>query len=196
MKSKILFGTNNKDKLREIRELVGDHLQILSLADIALNMDVEETEPDLEGNARLKAEAFAEAANLPCFADDTGLEVVALDGAPGVITARYAGPNCSPDDNIDKLLLELTGTENRSAQFRTVIAYHDGTQTKYFEGAVQGEILTQRTGIGGFGYDPVFQPTGYVQSFAEMSPEAKNQISHRGRAVQKFVEYILQQSTS
>lgn len=196
MKPSLLFGTNNAHKLREIREILSAQYNILSLSDVGLDMDVAETEPDLEGNARLKAEAFAQAAGIPCFADDTGLEVQALNGAPGVKTARYAGPDCNADDNIDKLLRELADSPDRKAQFRTVIAYHDGQETHYFAGSVAGQILSHRTGVGGFGYDPVFQPIGYEQSFAEMSPEAKNHISHRGRAVQKFVQYILQQTHS
>ena len=190
-KPKILFGTNNPHKLREIREILGSEYNVLSLADVGLDLDVEETEPTLVGNAILKAEAFSKASKLPCFADDTGLEVEALDGAPGVISARYAGPDCNPDDNINKLLGELADSNNRSARFRTVIAYHKDGENLCFEGQVDGNILHQRQGEGGFGYDPVFQPTGQSLSFAEFTPDDKNAISHRGRAVRKFADYLL-----
>lgn len=190
-KPKILFGTNNPHKLREIREILGSEYNVLSLADVGLDLDVEETEPTLEGNAILKVEAFAKAAKLACFADDTGLEVDALDGAPGVISARYAGPDCSPDDNIDKLLGELAEQNNRAARFRTVVAYHKDGQNLCFEGQVEGAILQSRQGEGGFGYDPVFQPIGHTLSFAEFTPADKNAISHRGRAVRKFADYLL-----
>ncbi|MFK7922037.1 MAG: RdgB/HAM1 family non-canonical purine NTP pyrophosphatase [Bacteroidia bacterium] len=190
-KPKILFGTNNPHKLREIREILGSEYNVLSLADVGLDLDVEETEPTLEGNAILKAEAFAKASKLPCFADDTGLEVEALDGAPGVISARYAGPDCSSDDNIDKLLGELGDKSNRAARFRTVVAYHKEGQNLCFEGQVEGNILQGRQGESGFGYDPIFQPIGHTLSFAEFTPADKNAISHRGRAVRKFAAYLL-----
>ena len=191
MKQSILFGTNNPHKLREIREILSPEYQVFSLADLGIDHDVEETEPDLQGNALLKARAFHALASMPCFADDTGLEVEALEGRPGVKTARYAGPQCSPDDNIDKMLEEMAGQSNRKARFRTVIAFVDGETSHTFEGSVLGQILTQRQGAGGFGYDPIFQPDGYQRSFAELTPEEKNAISHRGRAVMKFAEFIL-----
>lgn len=187
----ILFGTNNAHKLEEVRAILEGKIRVLSLADAGLEMDVEETELTLEGNARLKAEAFGKAAGLPCFADDTGLEVEALNGAPGVFSARYAGPGCSFADNVNKLLSELSGAENRRAQFRTVIAYFDGSTTHYFDGVVKGTITDQPTGKNGFGYDPVFWPEGTAKTFAEMRPEEKNAISHRARAVKAFVSYLL-----
>lgn len=193
-KPKVLFGTNNPHKLREIREILGAKYEVLSLADVGLDMDVEETEPTLEGNAILKAEAFAKAANLPCFADDTGLEVDALDGAPGVISARYAGPERDAQANMAKLLNELGDNQNRLARFRTVIAYHRGGENLCFEGQVEGNILHRPQGEGGFGYDPIFQPMGSDLSFAEFTAEDKNTISHRGRAVRKFADFILNPS--
>ncbi|MEL6654629.1 MAG: RdgB/HAM1 family non-canonical purine NTP pyrophosphatase [Bacteroidota bacterium] len=193
-KPKILFGTNNPNKLREIREMLSASYEVLSLADVGIQMDVEETEPTLAGNAILKAEAFAKAAGLPCFSDDSGLEVDALDGAPGVISARYAGLNCSSDDNIDKLLRELGDAHDRQARFRCVIAFHEAGHNECFEGKVEGNILFERQGNGGFGYDPIFQPTGYEISFAEFDSDEKNTISHRGIAVRKFVEYLLNRS--
>lgn len=190
---KILFGTHNQHKLREIRELLSGKLEVVGLSDVIEIEEVDETETTLEGNAILKAKTYAEATGLPCFADDTGLEVEALDGRPGVYSARYAGPACDPGENVQKLLGELQGKENRQAQFRTVIAYVHQAQTDTFEGAVQGEILESPKGKGGFGYDPVFLPKGYSLSFAELSADEKNAISHRGIAVRKFAEFLLAQ---
>lgn len=193
MKPKILFGTNNKDKLREIRELVGESLQILSLADIGLDMDVEETEDTLEGNATLKAKAFYKASAIPCFSDDSGLEVDALDGRPGVYSARYAGENCSYQDNVDKMLREMKGKEDRRARFRTVISFFDGEHLHHFEGKAEGNITEEEKGKGGFGYDPIFVPINEEKSFAEMSSEEKNAISHRGKAVRMFAAFLTDQ---
>ncbi|MEL7339608.1 MAG: RdgB/HAM1 family non-canonical purine NTP pyrophosphatase [Bacteroidota bacterium] len=194
-KPKVLFGTNNPHKLREIREMLSSSYEVLSLADVGIHMDVEETEPTLEGNAILKAEAFAKVSGLACFSDDSGLEVDALDGAPGVISARYAGPGCTADDNIDKLLAELGQESNRQARFRSVIAFHENGQNECFEGKIEGTILFERQGDGGFGYDPIFLPEGYEISFAEFTSDDKNAISHRGIAVRKFVEYLLKRTT-
>lgn len=188
---KILFGTNNLHKLREIRAILASKYEVLGLKELAIDMDVEETEPTLEGNAILKAKAYAEVAGIPCFADDTGLEVVALDGRPGVYSARYAGPGKDPEDNMKKLLGELEGKEDHRAQFRTVICYYDGEEEYLFEGKVEGEIIAAKRGEGGFGYDPVFVPAGYDLSFAEMDPAEKNAISHRGRAVALLTEFLL-----
>ena len=193
MKSKILFGTNNKDKLREIQELVGESLQILSLADIALDMDVEETEDTLQGNATLKATSFFKASGIPCFSDDSGLEVDALGGRPGVYSARYAGENCSYQDNVDKMLMEMKGKENRRARFRTVISFFDGEHLHHFEGKAEGNITEEEKGKGGFGYDPIFVPLNEEKSFAEMSPEEKNAISHRGKAVRMLADFLIDQ---
>jgi XTP/dITP diphosphohydrolase len=190
-KSRIFFGTNNPHKLREIHQIIGSKYEVLSFKDLDEPIDVEETEPTLEGNAALKAKAFYEHTGMPCFADDTGLEVASLDGRPGVFSARYAGPACSSEDNIDKMLGELAGNTARRAHFRTVIAYYDGAEMRYFEGIAKGNILPARQGEGGFGYDPIFQPEGFSTSFAEMSPDEKNAISHRGKAVRAFAEFLL-----
>lgn len=187
---KLLFGTNNQHKLAEIRELLGTKFDVLSLADLSLDLEVQETEETLEGNANLKAKSFYEAAKIPCFSDDTGLEVDALGGAPGVYSARFAGENCSYQDNVDKMLLEMKGQSNRSARFRTVISFFDGETLHNFEGIVEGVIAEQEHGKGGFGYDPIFIPTEDTRSFAEMTSEEKNKISHRGRAVRKFVAFL------
>jgi XTP/dITP diphosphohydrolase len=186
----VLFGTNNLHKLREIREMLQDQYQILSLADIGLDLDVAETETTLAGNALLKAKTYHAASGLACFADDTGLEVAALGGAPGVYSARYAGPACRAEDNMEKLLKELQGATDRTARFRTVVAYWDGTTAHTFEGEVVGTIIEAKRGEGGFGYDPLFVPDGFSETFAELSSEAKHAISHRGRAMQKFVSFL------
>lgn len=186
---KIFFGTNNANKLREIQQILGEKFEILSFKDVPY-LDVEETEPTLEGNAMLKAKTFFAHTQIPCFADDTGLEVNALNGAPGVISARYAGENCNPQDNMVLLLKNLEGNNERSAQFRTVIAYFDGEKMELFEGIVKGNILTFQRGEGGFGYDPVFVAEGYEQTFAELSSEEKNKISHRGLAVRAFADFL------
>lgn len=189
-KKVLLFGTNNLHKLREIREIVGAVFEIKSLKDLGLDIDVEETEATLEGNALLKAKAFFERTGLPCFSDDTGLEVDALGGAPGVYTARYAGENCSPADNVRKMLREMKGIKDRRARFRTVIAFFDGGKPRLFDGEVWGHIAHAVSGEGGFGYDPIFQPEGYEKTFAAFSPEEKNRISHRGIAVQRFAAFL------
>lgn len=188
---KILFGTNNAHKLREIREILAGTYKVFSLADLQIVQDVEETEETLEGNAILKAKAFYQISGIPCFADDTGLEVDALHGAPGVYSARYAGEGCTFQDNVNKLLGALQGKSQRTARFRTVIAYYDGQQTLTFEGAIEGIITETQSGSGGFGYDPIFQPENSTKTFAEMAPNEKNAISHRGRAVRKFVAWLL-----
>jgi len=190
-KPKLFFGTNNPHKLREIKEILGSKYHIVSFKDLDHSFDVEETEDTLEGNAALKAKAFYEHTGWACFSDDSGLEVDALEGRPGVYTARYAGKGCTSDDNIDKLLRELADTSNRGAQFRTVIAYYDGTAVRYFEGKIEGEILHERTGSDGFGYDPVFLPHGHELSFAQMQPDDKNAISHRGKAVRAFAKFLM-----
>ena len=191
MKPKILFGTNNLHKLAEIRKILADHYQVLSLKDVGEVIDVEETESTLEGNALLKAKAFCEHTGIPCFADDTGLEVDALGGAPGVYSARYAGEHCSYEDNVNKMLKEMDGKDKRQAAFRTVIAWYDGDNTATFEGKITGSITREPRGRGGFGYDPIFLPDNYEQTFAEMSSELKNQISHRALAVRKFAAFML-----
>ncbi|MEM6630623.1 MAG: RdgB/HAM1 family non-canonical purine NTP pyrophosphatase [Bacteroidota bacterium] len=190
MKQGILFGTNNPHKLKEIREILHGVHSIYSLKEQGIDQDVEETEDSLEGNALLKAKTYFQLSQLPCFADDTGLEVEALGGAPGVYTARYAGPECIAENNIRKLLKELGANPNREARFRTVISFFDGKEAYSFEGIVEGSIAFAPKGDKGFGYDPVFIPEGESRSFAEMLAEEKHKISHRGRALEKFVSFL------
>lgn len=193
---KLIFATNNRHKLAEVRAALQGKVEVVSLAEAGLSGDIPETADTLEGNALLKAQWVFERTGADCFADDTGLEVDALGGAPGVYSARYAGEHCSFDDNIDKLLAALDGQANRRADFRTVICLieaRDGADAKvsYFEGRVDGEILTERHSLGeGFGYDPVFRPDRFALSFAEMPLDVKNQISHRGLAVQRLTDYL------
>jgi XTP/dITP diphosphohydrolase len=188
--NELVFVTNNHHKLSEIRQIIGDDFNIKSLADIGFNEEIEETAPDLEGNALLKAKVIHERFGCDCFADDTGLEVDALDGAPGVYSARYAGEGASYADNVNKLLKELNGTPVRTARFRTVIALIIGSREYLFEGRVDGEILTECRGETGFGYDPVFMPSESGKSFAEMTAGEKNSISHRGLATEKLKQFL------
>ncbi len=185
----ICFATNNENKLNEIRELLPD-FTILSLADIGHEGDLPEDQKTLEGNSHQKAEYISKKYNINCFSDDTGLEVFALDGEPGVYSARYAGVHHDSEANMKLLLQKLEGLKDRSAQFRTVITFIYDKKVKQFEGIVKGHILEAKSGEKGFGYDPIFMPKGYKQSFAEMTLEEKNSISHRGEAVRKFVKYI------
>lgn len=189
MKS-LVFATNNKNKLREIREIIGNKFEVLSLEDINCHEEIPETCDTIEGNALQKAHYIKDKFGMDCFADDTGLEVAALNGEPGVYSARYAGENVTPEQNIDKLLSKMEGVKNRSAKFRTVIAFIHGDVEKEFEGQVSGSITTERHGEGGFGYDKVFQPENSDLTFAEMTSEAKNKISHRGNATKLFVDYL------
>lgn len=191
---RLIFATNNKHKLHEVRELLGNKIEIVSLAEIGLEGDIPETADTLDGNALQKARWVWERTGEDCFADDTGLEVEALGGAPGVYSARYAGEHCSFDDNINKLLKALDGTDNRKADFRTVVCLIEKGKERYFEGRVDGKILTERYGDEGFGYDPIFMPERFAVSFAEMPLEVKNMISHRGRAIAKLAEYLSQQA--
>lgn len=187
---KLVFATNNQHKLKEIQHILGEHTQLLSLQDIGCGEDIPETSPTLEGNALQKAMYVYEKYGYNCFADDTGLEIDALNGEPGVYSARYAGEEKCAEANMEKVLRLLNGTKNRRARFRTVIAVViDGRQT-LVDGTVEGHILNERRGSEGFGYDPIFQPDGYAQSFAEMDLTTKNQISHRARAVQKLVAFL------
>lgn len=193
---KIVFATNNSHKLEEIRQILGESIEVLSLADINCHDDIPETAPTLEGNAMMKARYVYDKYGTPCFADDTGLEVEALDGAPGVYSARYAGGEGHDSEaNMRKLLHELEGKENRRAQFRTVIALieqKDGKPVAHtFEGKIEGHISDEKRGTSGFGYDPIFVPEGYEQSFAELGNEIKNKISHRARSVARLAEYLL-----
>jgi XTP/dITP diphosphohydrolase len=186
----LCFATNNKHKLEEVRFAVGGKFSILSLGDIHCFEELPETRDTLEDNALQKAEYVFHKYNVPCFADDSGLEVEILNGAPGVYSARYAGPQRNHDDNIDLLLKNLTGQTNRSAKFRTVIALLGFNGKHLFDGSVDGQIIDVRKGSEGFGYDPVFVPNGYSQTFAEMSLAEKNTLSHRAMAVQKLVAFL------
>ena len=186
----IVFATNNKNKLREIRDIVGSKYNILSLSDINCHEDIPETADTIEGNALLKARFVKEKYGYDCFADDTGLEVEALDNRPGVYSARFAGEDCNSENNINKLLSELEGIENRKARFRTVIALMKGETEEEFEGVIYGNISHERHGEGGFGYDKVFVPENYEKTFAEMLPEEKNSISHRAKATRLLIEYL------
>lgn len=180
----IVFATNNSHKLRELREITADkEIEILSLAEIGCLDNIAETASTIEGNAEIKARYVKENFGYDCFADDTGLEIYALDMRPGVYSARYTGDDCNSERNIDRVLSELQGIDNRTARFRTAIALCTDAGLEIFEGEVHGVILTERHGTGGFGYDSIFKPDEASCSFAEMSPEAKNSISHRGRAV-------------
>jgi len=191
--SDLLFATNNSHKLLEIQEILGNDFRILSLKDISLDVEIPETQETIEGNAVQKARFIHDQTGMDCFADDTGLEIDSLEGRPGVYSARYAGEGCSFDDNIDKILAELTGIENRKACFRCVICLIINNMEHVFEGRVDGTITLSRTGTDGFGYDPVFLPEGHKQTFAEMPPYLKNGISHRGKAVLKMVRFLKQQ---
>ena len=188
----LVFATNNKHKLHEVNEILRGNVLIKSLSDMGLEGDIPETSTTLQGNALQKAQWVWDRTHTDCFADDTGLEVEALGGAPGVYSARYAGEHCSFDDNINKLLAALDGNTNRKACFRTVICLIENGVPRYFEGRVDGVILTERYGTDGFGYDPVFMPDRFAVSFAEMPLEVKNMISHRGLAVKQLVKYLSQ----
>ena len=188
---KLVFATNNAHKLDEIRAILGNKIEILSLNDINCHDEIPETADTLEGNALQKAMYIKEHYGYDCCADDAGLEVSALGGAPGVHTARYAeNTDHDSEANMNKLLKELEGKNDRSAQFRTVIALLLNGEQHLFEGIVKGDILTEKRGSEGFGYDPVFSPEQYSESFAELGAEVKNKISHRARAVAKLVEYL------
>jgi XTP/dITP diphosphohydrolase len=186
----LLFATNNRHKLREIREIAGNEITILSLADVNLDTEIPETSDTLEGNALQKARFVHERTGRDCFADDTGLEIDALEGRPGVYSARYAGEGCSFEDNVRKVLREMEGLKQRTARFRCVVCLILNGAEYLFEGRVEGSILEEPEGGGGFGYDPVFRPGGSSLSFATMSPDDKNRISHRGRAVQAMLGFL------
>lgn len=187
---KLVFSTNNEHKLEEVRAKLSKYYQIISLKDLGDNTDVSETGNTLEENAMIKANYLWDTYHLNCFADDTGLEVEALDNAPGVYSARYAGEQKSSEDNVVKLLKELEGKENRRARFRTVIALIMDGKRYLFQGTVEGIITTSPKGTSGFGYDPVFQPDGYDKTFAELTLEDKNSISHRAKAVEQLVLFL------
>ena len=190
---KIVFATNNEYKLSEVRKISQDQLNILSLADINCHEDIPETGNTLKENALIKAQFVKDKFGFDCFADDTGLEVEVLNNAPGIHSARFAGEQCNSEDNMRKLLNDLEGKTNRNAQFRTVIALLLENREYFFEGIITGEITQSKRGTNGFGYDPIFKPTGYDKTFGELSDDIKNSLSHRAIATQKLVVFLLQQ---
>lgn len=187
---KLVFATNNNHKLKELQAILGDRFELLSLKDIGCYEEIPEEQPTLEENARQKAFYVYEKYGYSCFADDTGLEIESLGGEPGVFSARYAGPAKNSEENMKMVLDKLAKINNRKARFRTVISLVMNGKERQFEGIVEGEILKHKRGGSGFGYDPLFLPSGYNRSFAEMSLTEKNKISHRGRAVEKLVLYL------
>ena len=187
----LVFASNNKNKILEIQSMLPDSIKILNLEDIGCLEDIPETADTIEGNAILKANYVTHNYGYDCFADDTGLEVAALNGDPGVYSARYAGEQRSTDDNMDKLLNALSRKNNRNARFKTVIALNLKGQQELFTGIAKGEITLEKTGNKGFGYDPIFQPIGYTETFAELSLEIKNKISHRGKATQQLINFLM-----
>ena len=186
----LIFATNNRNKVAEIQSLVGANFTIIPLKEAGIDIDIPEPHDQLEANALEKAMTIFNMTNQNCFSEDTGLEILALDGAPGVKSARYAGENSNPQANIDLVLSKMTGVENRTAQFRTVICLIWENQTYYFEGICKGQILNNMQGENGFGYDPIFVPDGASKSFANMTMEEKNQFSHRKKAVTQLFEFL------
>lgn len=187
---RLVFATANQHKADEIQKMVGDAFQILTLKDIQVTEDVPETSATIQGNAIQKADYITLNYKENCFADDTGLEIEALNGEPGVYSARYAGPDKNDRNNIEKVLTKLKGVTNRVAYFKTVIALNLNGKQHLFEGICEGEIIDELKGEGGFGYDPIFIPTGFDRTFAEMTIEEKNEISHRARATKKMIEFL------
>jgi XTP/dITP diphosphohydrolase len=192
-KPRLVFATNNMHKFKEILHAIGDKVELLNLADIGFKGDIPEDQDTIEGNATQKAFFVYEHFGLNCFADDTGLEIDALQGEPGVFSARYAGESCSFEDNMNKVLSRMTGEKNRKARFRTVIALVEKGNLTIFQGEIQGTILLEKRGTEGFGYDPIFQPEGRQETFAEMSLNDKNTISHRALAVGELLAYFSRQ---
>ena len=186
----LVFASNNKNKIKEIQLLVSDTIQILSLEEIGCTEDIPETADTIEGNAILKANYVTEKFGFNCFADDSGLEVDALNGEPGVFSARYAGEPKNDENNIDKLLANLKEIENKKANFKTVICLNLQGEQHLFTGIINGKIIEERMGTNGFGYDPIFVADGYQQTFAELTLEEKARISHRGIAVQKLIDFL------
>ncbi len=186
----LIFATHNKNKVKEVKSLIPKTIDLLSLDDINLLTEIEETESTIEGNALLKAKTIFEQTGINCFADDSGLLVEALNGAPGVYSARYAGEQKSDEDNIQKLLQTLNNESNRKAHFKTVMALIIDGKDFLFEGIIHGKIITEKIGTNGFGYDPIFIPDGYSETFAQLNSETKNAISHRGIALQKLLEFL------
>lgn len=186
----LVFASNNENKIKEIQQLLPSTIQILSLTDIGCHEEIPETAATIEGNAILKADYVTTNYGYDCFADDTGLEVEALHGEPGVYSARYAGEQKNSDDNMTKLLDALSNQNNRNAQFKTVITLNLKGKQYLFTGIAQGQITLEKSGNQGFGYDPIFQPIGFKETFAELSLETKNEISHRGKAMQKLISFL------
>lgn len=186
----IVFATNNLNKVKEVQSLIPSHIKLLSLKDIECFEDVPETQPTIEGNAKQKANYIKQHYGYDCFADDTGLEVEALDGAPGVFSARYAGPQRNDQDNMDLLLKNLNNKPTRDAQFKTVIALELDGKLNTFTGICKGEITSTKQGNQGFGYDPIFKPNGFDNTFAQMDLTQKNTIGHRGKAVQLLIDFL------
>jgi len=189
---KLVFATHNLHKLKEIRSLMPGNIELLSLEDLFFTDEIEETAATMQDNALLKARYIAKKFHIDCFADDTGLEVEALNGAPGVYSARYAGPQQDDQNNMKKLLIALSGHTDRKACFKTVIALVLHEKEHIFEGRIDGDIITEKQGAGGFGYDPIFRPVGYSKTFAQMEMDEKNKISHRALAVNKLVDFLKQ----
>lgn len=187
---KLVFATNNQHKLKELQAILGSQFQLLSLKDIGCDEEIPEEQPTLEGNASQKSHFIYKKYGYSCFADDTGLEIEALNGEPGVYSARYAGEDKNAGANMNKVLEKMAKINNRKARFRTVISLIINGEERQFEGVVEGEILREKRGNSGFGYDPIFRPTGFQETFAEMNLAAKNKISHRGRAVEKLIQYL------
>ena len=187
---KIVFASNNKNKILEIQSMFPESIQIVSLESIGCLEEIPETSETIEGNAILKANYVTQNYGFDCFADDTGLEVEALNGEPGVYSARYAGEQRNADDNMNKLLDELANKTNRTAQFKTVIALNLKGKQYLFKGIASGEIIKEKIGLGGFGYDPIFKPTNYDETFAQLSLDIKNEISHRGKATKALLEFL------
>jgi len=187
---KLVFASNNKNKINEIQSILNGSIQLLSLEDIGCHEEIPETANTIEGNAIMKANYVTEKYGYDCFADDTGLEVQSLNGEPGVYSARYAGEQKNADDNMDKLLSSLINKEDRSAQFKTVIALNIKSEKKLFTGIAKGTITLNKAGNHGFGYDPIFQPENYSETFAELSSAIKNKISHRAKATQQLIDFL------
>lgn len=186
----LVFASNNANKIKEIQQLVPADIQILSLNDIGCNVDIPETADTIEGNAMLKANYVTEHYGYPCFADDSGLEIDALNGEPGVYSARYAGSQRNDNDNMDKVLEKLQPETNRKANFKTIIALNINGEQHLFTGIINGQIINEKRGTNGFGYDPIFTADGYEKTFAELTMEEKSSISHRGKAVKQLVEFL------
>ncbi len=193
---KIIFATSNPHKVREVKEMLEGQYEVLSLKDIGCEEEIPETSPTFEGNALQKARYVYKNFGYNCFSEDTGLEIDALNGDPGIYTARYAGPDRNAQANMDKALKNLHGKSSRGAQFRTAVALIIDGKEQVFEGIVRGSITHQKSGDGGFGYDPIFQPEGYDITFAEMGKDVKNEISHRGRAIKKLIAFLKEGTVS